>query len=66
MTANTDSQKLLRNLCDKGFEGDVRRTALALGRTEGEVESMLKGEAPIDEDLEMKIKGIADEREIPV
>lgn len=55
---------LLKNFCDNGFKGDVGETALVLGRTPEEIQSMLRGDMVVDEDLEMKIRGIADERGI--
>lgn len=57
-----ESQKKLRDLQETVFNGDLARTALALGRTEDEVAAMLSGEEAIDEDLEMKINGLAEER----
>ena len=55
---------LLKSYCDKGFKGDIGEAALTLGRTPEEIRSMLRGDMVVDEDLEMKIRGIADEREI--
>ena len=51
----------LRDLCENWFNGNVSTTALALGRTESEIEGALAGET-VDEDLLMKIRGIKDER----
>ena len=55
---------LLKSYCDKGFKGDISEAALTLGRTPEEIQSMLRGDMVVDEDLEMKIRGIADERGI--
>lgn len=55
---------LLRSYCDKGFNSDLGAAALTLGRTPEEIDSMLAGDMVVDEDLEMKIRGIADERGI--
>ena len=65
--AETDEQsspEILRNFIDNGFESDTGQAALVLGRTPEELESMLNGEMVVDDDLEMKIRGIADERGI--
>jgi hypothetical protein len=65
--AETDEQsspEILRNFIDNGFESDTGQAALVLGRTPEELESMLNGEMVVDDDLEMKIHGIADERDI--
>jgi hypothetical protein len=55
---------LLKHYCDNGFNGDIGEAALTLGRTPEEIQSMLRGDMVVDEDLEMKIRGIADERGI--
>ena len=63
--AETDEQAspdLLRRFIDNGFESDTEKAALVLGRTPEELESMLQGGMVIDDDLEIKIRGIADER----
>lgn len=52
----------LRQLCESVFDGDVAATALALGRDQDQIEHLLTSEDEIDEDLDMKIQGIADER----
>ena len=57
---------LLKNYCDNGFNGDIREAGLTLGRTPEELQSMLRGDMVVDEDLEMKIRGIADERGIEI
>lgn len=61
-----DARTNLQQLLDKGFGGDLFMLALALGREQGQVSSMLDGSETIDEDLEMKINGIAQERNIDV
>ena len=61
-----DSTSRLRAFCDTGFGGSKSEAALVLGREEVEIDRMLKGETPIDEDLEMKMNGIAEERNIPL
>ena len=52
----------LRSFCSVGFRSDIDAAALVLGRTPGEIRKMLDGELPIDDDLEMKMRGIAQER----
>lgn len=47
-----------------GLGGSREETALVLGRTTEEIEAILNGEEKTDEDLEMKIRGIAEERKI--
>lgn len=57
---------LLRYFLESGFDGNVEETALVLGRTADEIEGIMNGDEPLDEDLEMKIKGIAQERDIDI
>lgn len=47
-----------------GLGGSHEETALILGRTSDEIQAILDGEENVDEDLEMKIRGIAEERKI--
>ena len=65
--AETDeraSPDLLRRFIDNGFEGDIGKAAIVLGRTPEELDSMLNHKMVVDDDLDMKIRGIADERDI--
>lgn len=59
-----EARQMLKGLCDNGFEGDMEKASLVLGRPAGELQEHLDGSAPIDDDLAMKIKGIAHERNI--
>jgi hypothetical protein len=61
-----EAREMLRDLCSNGFDGLVDMAALALGRDEATIRSMMDGDEEIDEDLIMKMKGIARERNIPV
>lgn len=56
----------LRSFCDNGFNGSHAEAASVLGRDTADIDGMLVGEPPIDEDLEMKMNGIAQERGIPI
>lgn len=64
-TVNTGVE-MLRNLCDNGFDGSLSATALVLGRDAGELEAMLDDHAVVDEDLIMKIRGVAEQRGIDI
>lgn len=57
-----DGKELLERFCKAGFDSDLRAAALALGREKSELEEMLSGEVTVDEDLVMKMRGIAQER----
>ena len=54
--------ELLRSFISKGADGDLERAGLILGRERQELQQMLNGEIEVDEDLEMKIRGISQER----
>ena len=63
-TAGSATQ-MLQRLCREGFEGDAKLLAIALGRSQDEVEHALSGNADaFDDDMVMKMKGIAKERGI--
>ena len=53
---------LLKDFCAVGFRSDINAAALALGHEPEQIRSMLNGETPVDDDLEMKMRGIAQER----
>ena len=65
-TTPDEARELLNNLCENGFAGDTEELAVVLGRDEEEIKDMLSGDEEIDEDLLMKIRGIAQEREIEI
>ena len=53
---------LLKDFIAVGFRSDISAASLALGYEEELLRSMLNGEQPVDDDLEMKMRGIAQER----
>jgi hypothetical protein len=59
-------REILRRLRDQGFDADDEKLAVALGRPVEEVQSWTGGDAPIDDDLIMKARGIAQERGIDI
>jgi hypothetical protein len=65
-TSDNEAREMLRAFCDNGFDGNTESAALVLGRPEQELRSMLDGSEDIDEDLLMKLRGIAHEREIDI
>ena len=62
-TTQGEGRELLQRVCDEVFQGDEEQFALALGRPVAEVAGMLKAGAEIDDDVVMKARGIAQERE---
>jgi hypothetical protein len=65
-TDQDDARELLRAFCDKGFDGDVERAAVALGRPASALRELMDGQSEIDEDLVMKLRGMSKERGIAV
>jgi hypothetical protein len=61
-TGPTEGIDLLRDFCAVGFRSDINAAALVLGYEPEQIRSMLNGETPVDDDLEMKMRGIAQER----
>jgi len=53
---------MLRLFIDNGFAGDLNETAMALGRREEDLSAMLEAREDIDDDLAMKMRGIAQSR----
>ncbi|MDQ3908070.1 MAG: hypothetical protein M3268_06965 [Acidobacteriota bacterium] len=63
-TTEEQGRSLLKRLRDEGFDADDSKLAVALGRPVEEVQAWTSGGAPIDDDLIMKARGIAQERGI--
>lgn len=65
-TTQKQAKSMLKNLCEKGFSGDKQQLAVVLGRSAEEIENIFNGTEEIDDDLAMKVKGIAQERNIEI
>jgi hypothetical protein len=65
-TNESEGRALLKRLRDGGFDGSDEKLALALGRPVEEVQGWTGGAAPVDDDVVMKARGIAKEREIVI
>ncbi len=65
-TSETGGREILRRLRDEGFESSDERLAVALGRPVEEVQGWMQGspDEPVDDDIVMKARGIAKERDI--
>jgi hypothetical protein len=61
-----EAREMLLALCKNGFDGSVGETALALGRNGGFLEQVLDGRQEVDDDLIIKIRGIALVRNIAI
>jgi hypothetical protein len=65
-TNQTEGRALLKRLRDLGFDSSDEKLAVALGRPIEEVEAWTGGAEPVDDDVIMKARGIAKERNIEI
>jgi hypothetical protein len=65
-TTQDQARSLLQNLRDEGFDSSNERLAIALGRSVEQVEGWLNGTEEIDDDVIMKARGIATNRDVEV
>lgn len=59
---NSDALEILKRLKSEVYEESDELLALGLGREVAEIQRWFSGEENIDEDAEMKIQGLAQER----
>jgi hypothetical protein len=65
-TDQAQAKDIIRNLRDRGFDADDDKLAVALGRSTEQVQAVLDGSEPVDDDLVMKARGIALNRGVEV
>ncbi len=65
-TTQEQAGKMLEKFCREGFENDVKKCALVMGRTADEINGFINGNETIDDDFVMKMRGIAGERNIEI
>jgi hypothetical protein len=65
-TTQEQARKMLEKFCREGFENDSEKCALVLGRTADEIDGFINGDETIDDDLMMKMRGIAEQRNIEI
>jgi len=65
-TDQEQAQGMLTTLRDQGFDGDNQNRAIALGRSEEQVQNMISGAETIDDDIVMKARGISLNRGIEI
>ncbi len=58
--------EMLKKLRNAGFEGSDEKFALALGRPREEVTKLISGDEPVDDDIVMKVRGIATQRGVSI
>lgn len=61
-TTQEQAREMLSELRHKQFSDNTNKLALALGRDIDEIDELLDGEEIIDDDLAMKIRGLAQQR----
>jgi hypothetical protein len=65
-TDQTEARAILKHLRDNGFEGSDEKLAVALGRPIEQVTAWMNGVEPVDDDVVMKARGIATDRNIQI
>jgi hypothetical protein len=65
-TTQSEGRELLKRLRDNGFESSDEKLALALGRPLEQVEAWTGGSETVDDDVIMKARGIAKDRNIEI
>jgi hypothetical protein len=65
-TTESEGRALLKQLRDTGFEGSDEKLAVALGRPVEEVAGLIQASAPVDDDIIIKARGIAEERGLEI
>jgi hypothetical protein len=65
-TDQTEARAILKRLRDNGFEASDEKLAVALGRPIEQVEAWMNGVELVDDDVIMKARGIATDRNIQI
>ena len=65
-TSPQEGIEILRRLRDNGFEGDDEKLSVALGRPIEEIQNWWSGAETPDDDIIMKARGIAQDRNIEI
>jgi hypothetical protein len=65
-TSQDEALELLKKLRNQGFDSSDKELALALGRPVEEVKGWIEGTEPVDDDVIMKARGIAQQRGIEI
>jgi hypothetical protein len=65
-TDQTEARAILKRLRDNGFDASDEKLAVALGRPIEQVAAWMNGVEPVDDDVIMKARGIATDRNIQV
>ena len=60
--APSNIKQMLADFINEAFDGDANAAAVVLGRDPANIRAILDGETDADDDLGVKIRGIAKER----
>ena len=59
-------REILKNFIDRGFNGNLEAAGTALGWPTDKLRQHADGELTLDDDLVMKMRGIANERDFTI
>lgn len=65
-TDQAEAKEIIRNLRDRAFAASDDKLAVALGRPVEQVQAVIDGSEPADDDLVMKARGIALNRGVEI
>lgn len=65
-TDQAQAQEIIKNLRDRAFDGSDENAAVALGRSVAQVQAVINGSEPVDDDLVMKARGIGLNRGVEI
>lgn len=65
-TTQAEAIEMLENLLSQGYSSNVEELALALGRETENVRDMLGGKQIVDDDLAMKMRNLAQQKNISI
>jgi plasmid maintenance system antidote protein VapI len=65
-TTPAQARTMIEKLRDNAFDGSDEKLAVALGRTQQEISDILQSETGLDDDLIMKVRGIAQQRNVNI
>jgi hypothetical protein len=65
-TTQKEGREILQELRDQAFGGSDEKLAVVLGRPLAEVQGWTSGKEPVDDDVVMKARGIAQQRGVQI
>lgn len=65
-TDQAQAREIISNLRERAFDDSDEKVAVALGRSVEQVQAVINGSEPVDDDLIMKARGIALNRGVEI